>query len=151
MSTDYRSRVEAAVGTVDFVTPEQLRLVDVTVGLIESQRDAFVERFREELDRLSPTTRALLSAADDIPLLAGAVRQLDSFVDRARALGARYRQQGVRAEHYEAIETALMRTLATFLDAGWDTATAAAWHRMFRLMAETMLEGSATGAFRTRR
>jgi hemoglobin-like flavoprotein len=133
------------------VTPEQLRLVDVTVGLIESQRDAFVERFREELDRLSPTTRGLISAADDIPLLAGAVRQLDSFVDRARALGARYRQQGVRAEHYEAIEIALMRTLATFLDAGWDTATAAAWHRMFRLMAETMLEGSATGAFRTRR
>jgi hemoglobin-like flavoprotein len=133
------------------VTPEQLRLVDVTVGLIESQRDAFVERFREELDRLSPTTRALFSAADDIPVLAGAVRQLDSFVDRARALGARYRQQGVRAEHYEAIEIALMRTLATFLDAGWDTATAAAWHRMFRLMAETMLEGSATGAFRTRR
>ncbi len=133
------------------MTPEQLRLVDVTVGLIESQRDTFVERFREELDRLSPTTRGLLSAADDIPLLAGAVRQLDSFVDRARALGARYRQQGVRAEHYEAIETALMRTLATFLDAGWDSATAAAWHRMFRLMAETMLEGSATGAFRTRR
>ena len=132
------------------MTPEQLRLVDVTVGLIESQRDAFVERFHEELDRLSPTTRALFSAAEDIPLLASAVRQLDSFVDRALALGIRYRQQGVRAEHYEAIETALMRTLATFLDAGWDTATAAAWHRMFRLMAETMLEGSVTGAFRTR-
>lgn len=132
------------------MTPEQLRLVDVTVGLIESHRDAFVERFHEELDRLSPTTRTLFSAAEDIPLLAGAVRQLDSFVDRARALGVRYRQQGVRVEHYEAIETALMRTLASFLDAGWDTATAAAWHRMFRLMAETMLEGSATGAFRTR-
>jgi len=132
------------------VTPEQLRLVEVTVGLIESHREAFVERFHEELDRLSPTTRALFSAAEDIPLLASAVRQLDSFVDRALALGIRYRQQGVRAEHYEAIETALMRTLATFLDAGWDTATAAAWHRMFRLMAETMLEGSVTGAFRTR-
>ena len=40
-----------------------------------------------------------------------------------------------------------MQSLAAVLDAGWDTATAAAWHRMFRLMAETMLEGSVTGAF----
>jgi hemoglobin-like flavoprotein len=141
------------------VTPEQLRLVDETVALIETHREAFIERFHRELDRLSPTTRALLSAdaieqgrklAEEIPILAGAVRQLDSFVERARALGARNRQSGVRIEHYVAIEAALMSTLASFLDAGWDNATAAAWHRMFRLMAETMLEGSATGVFRAR-
>jgi hemoglobin-like flavoprotein len=141
------------------VTPEQLRLVDATVALIESHRDAFVERFHQELDRLSPTTKALINSditeqarklAEEIPLLAGAVRQLDSFVERARSLGARNRQHGVQVEHYEAIETALMRTLASFLDSAWDTATAVAWHRMFRLMAETMLEGSAQGAFRLR-
>ncbi len=66
---------------------------------------------------------------------------------RAHELGVMHRGRGAAREHYDIIEAALNSALEAVLGERYDEPTAHAWHRLYRLMAETMLEGSAGVAF----
>ena len=49
-----------------------------------------------------------------------------------------HRGRGATREHYETVEEALSGALEAALGERWDTPTAHAWRRLYRLMAETM-------------
>jgi hemoglobin-like flavoprotein len=138
------------------MTPEQLELVSSTLADVETRSDAFSACFYEQLFASAPETRVLFGDEIDeqrdklvaeLLFLAGAVCDLPTFVERARDLGARHHRYGVRPGHYEVVEQAFLAALADALGAAWNETTLLAWQRLYRLMAETMLEGSCGPAF----
>jgi nitric oxide dioxygenase len=138
------------------MTPEQLDLVGSTLADVESNSEAFSACFYERLFALAPETRSLFpdNIADqrrklvgELSFLAEAVSDLPRFVERARDLGARHHRYGARSGDYEAAEQAMLIALAEALGPLWNQPTMYAWQRLYRLMAETMLEGSAGAAF----
>ena len=139
-----------------FMTPEQLELISETLPAIQANADTFAHHFYEGWFALAPETRDLMKGdlvaqgralVDEFLRLATAVATLDDFVCRAHELGVRNRGLGATREHYEMVEEALSGAFEAVLGDRWDPPTAQAWHRLYRLMAETMLEGSAGVAF----
>jgi nitric oxide dioxygenase len=138
------------------MTPEQLDLMGSTLADVENNSEAFSACFYERLFTLAPETRSLFpdNIADqrrklvaELSFLAEAVSDLPTFVERARDLGARHHRYGARPGDYEAAEQATLIALAEALGPLWNQPTMHAWQRLYRLMAETMLEGSAGAAF----
>jgi hemoglobin-like flavoprotein len=138
------------------MTPEQLELVRATLVEVEEDPDAFGARFYERLFASDPDARALFpermadqrrKLVEELALLAGMVSDMPAFVERAREMGARHCRHGVRSSHYVVMERALLLAFADLLGPRWDRATLLAWQRLYRLMAETMLEGSAGTVF----
>ena len=142
------------------MTPEQLHVIEETLPQIKAQADVFAARFYEECFVLWPEARSQVQGnlsergralVDEFIALSTSVHDMDAFVARAHALGVQHRSHGAHRLHYDQVETALMVALAAALDSRWDEPTAQAWHRLYRLMAETMLEGSAGIAFAPKR
>ncbi len=138
------------------MTPEQLELVGTTVAGVEADSEAFSARFYACFFELASEARELFpddlaeqrrKLVEELSFLVGAVSDLPEFVERACDLGARHHRYGVRPAHYEVVEQALLTALADALGPVWNRTTALVWQRLYRLMAETMLEGSAGAAF----
>jgi hemoglobin-like flavoprotein len=135
------------------MTPEQLDLITQTLPDIQAHAEGFSAEFYERCFILFPESRELVSGdlgralIDEFLRLASSVNDLDAFVARAHELGVMHRGWGASREHYDTIEEALSCALEATLGERYDEPTAHAWHRLYRLMAETMLEGSAGVAF----
>jgi nitric oxide dioxygenase len=138
------------------MTPEQLELIGTTVADVQDHAQSFSACFYERLFDLAPDTRAMFpddlaehrrKLVEELSFLAEGVSDLPSFVERARDLGARHHHYGVRPRHYDVVEQALLAALADALGPVWNPTTTLAWQRLYRLMAETMLEGSAGASF----
>lgn len=137
------------------MTPEQLTLVGATAAVVEADQERFSASFYDRLFAVAPSVRALFpddmddqrrKLADGFAFLVGAVHDVPTFVARAHVMGAAHRRQGVRPDHYQVVEAVLLGALADVLGAGWDDPTRLAWRRLYRLVAETMLEGAAAAA-----
>ena len=135
------------------MTPEQLEMVASTSAVIEESSERFAEAFYDVLFSAAPELRPMFpddmaaqraKLVDEVVFLAEVASDLDGFVARARALGARHRHYGVRAHDYDVVLTAMMSALQEILGEGYTAEVAAAWRLLYRLTAETMLEG-ATG------
>ena len=133
------------------MTPEQLALVRRTAEAIEVSRQDFGRRFYDHLFALDPSTRSLFPAdnsaqasrfTDEILALVAIAGDLPRFLDRARTLGERHARYGVHAADYSVIGDALVAAVADSAAADWSPLADAAWHRMFALIAEAMIEGA---------
>ena len=139
------------------MTPAQLQLIKKTLPEINARDDLFAAEFYRKCFDLWPETRSMMPGdltergralvAEFIALAACVSGDMDTFVARAHELGVRHRERGALREHYEVVEQALTAALSAVLEDGWDEPTAQAWHRLYCLMSETMLEGSAGIAF----
>lgn len=133
------------------MTPEQLDIVHRSVERIEAQSRRFADTFYNRLFEIAPHVRDLFpddltaqkgKLVDEVSFLASAAGDLPSFVARASDLGARHHGYGVHVADYDAVETALLAAVAEVLDVGADDPTIAAWTKLYRLIAETMIAGS---------
>lgn len=140
------------------MTPEQVENVQATVWAIEADPGTFATRFYERLFSLDPPVRELFpddmseqkgKVVEEVVFLAHAASDLDGFTLRARELGSRHRHYGVRAGHYPTVERAMLGALADLLGEAWGPDTEEAWQRLYRLVAETMLEGASGELFST--
>jgi hemoglobin-like flavoprotein len=138
------------------VTPEQLELVSSTLPRVRARGETFSACFLGRLFASAPETRALFtdtiaghraSLAAELSCLVEALSDLPAFVVRARDLGARLHAHGVRLDHYEVAEPAVLAGLAVAIGPGWTETTMVAWRRLYRLIVETMLEGAGGAAF----
>ena len=138
------------------MTPEQVDLVKSTVSVVQREAERFSMVFYDRLFELEPATRALFPSdlteqrgklVDELSFLAAAVGDLPAFIENARHLGARHHHYGVRPEHFEPVELALLEALASVLGESFTAEVERAWRRLYRLIAETMLEGSAGELF----
>ncbi len=137
------------------MTPAQLELVRATVGEVEGRADCFAASFYARLFALAPEARALFPAdmaaqrgklVDGFSFLVAVMGDVGALVGRARALGALHHRMGVRPAHYDVVEAALLAALGDVLGPAWNQPTMLAWQRLYRLVAETMLEGAAGAA-----
>jgi hemoglobin-like flavoprotein len=139
------------------VTPDQLALVRETASTIDAAGDSFAERFDDHLFARHPAARRLFpddttthrsQLTDEIVfLVAAAAADLPALLERARALGARHRHYGVRAADYPLAGEALVAAVGDVAGGAWSAEAAAAWRRMYALIAETMVEGASGELF----
>jgi hemoglobin-like flavoprotein len=131
------------------MTPEQIQMVEDTVGAVDLQilaADFYARAFRRdpallEMFTSDPTVQQARFAAELAEIVAS-IRRLDRFCPAVRALGARHRGYGVRAAHYRLMGEILLDALATALGSQWTPAVEEAWALAYALTAETMLAGA---------
>jgi hemoglobin-like flavoprotein len=138
------------------MTPEQRDLVISTLEVVEQAGAQFSIVFFDRLFELDPSIRVLFPSdlgrqraqlVPELSFFVAAVADLPAFIERARRLGALHHRGGARPEHYEVAEGALLAALSCVLGATFTTDVERAWRRLYRLIAETMLEGSASELF----
>jgi hemoglobin-like flavoprotein len=138
------------------MTPEQRELVQSTATIVEREAERFSTVLYDRLFALDAVTRTLFPAditqqraqlVDELSFLAAAIKDLPTFIEHARRLGARHHRYGVRPEHFELMEPALLEALRSVLGDEFTDDVERAWRRLYRLIAETMLEGSAGELF----
>jgi hemoglobin-like flavoprotein len=67
-------------------------------------------------------------------------------VPKLRELGARHVAYGAQPEHYPAVGTVLIASIAAIAGDAWTAEYEAAWAEAFEIVAATMLEGAETVA-----
>jgi NAD(P)H-flavin reductase/hemoglobin-like flavoprotein len=95
-------------------------------------RDLFPVSMAAQRDRL---LGALIKIVSDVD-------SLDSLVPFLRGLGRDHRKFGALAEHYDAVGTSLLVTLAHFSGSHWTNELAADWKAAYALIAQTMIEAA---------
>lgn len=138
------------------MTPEEIELILRDGDVVRADADGFAASFYDTLFEIAPATRSLfpedLSAqrgklVDELAFLIDAVAptrdgaSLDDFVERARALGRRHVDYGVRGSDYAPVQQALTAALRCHV-AGWGPDHQAAWDKLYRLIADVMREGA---------
>jgi hemoglobin-like flavoprotein len=132
------------------MTPEQLDTVGRTAAAVEDDADRFARAFYDHLFSNWPAVRALFpddlseqraKLVDEVVFLAEVASDFDGFAVRTRELGARHARYGVRADHYAAVESALLAALSSVLADRFTPEVSTAWRRLYGILAETMLDG----------
>jgi nitric oxide dioxygenase len=138
------------------MTPEQLDLIRTMTRTVEAEAERFSTLFYERLFALAPETRPMFpddmtiqrgKLSGELIFLADAAGDLPAFIERARELGWRHQTYGVQAQHYDTVRSALLGSLSEVLGARWTAEGEQAWGLLYRLIAETMLEGAAGSLF----
>jgi hemoglobin-like flavoprotein len=144
--------------TVTNVTPDQLDIVATTADRIEIDPRRFADAFYNHLFDIAPHTRQLfpddlaaqkVKVVEEFTFLANAAADLDAFVARASDLGSRHHDYGVHAADYSAVEAAMMAGIVAVLGAEATDEVLGAWRRLYRLIAETMIEGATSELYTT--
>ena len=133
------------------MTGEQINLVKASFAKIEPVAEEAAVLFYAKLFDLDPNLRTLFKGGIReqglklMQMLKLAVNSLDSIeelVPAVRALGARHAGYGVKDCHYDTVAKALLWTLERALRADFTAETRTAWTAVYRLLAETMKDGS---------
>ena len=95
-------------------------------------RDLFPVSMAAQRDRLLGALGKIVSEVD----------ALDSLVPFLRGLGRDHRKFGTIAEHYDAVGTSLLVTLAHFSGTNWTNELAADWKAAYALVAQVMIEAA---------
>jgi nitric oxide dioxygenase len=139
------------------MTPEQLRLVQVSYASLGDGASVMAAAFYERLFAADPTAAPLFTHgpdvmaekfADELAAIVQAITSYEVFAARVSDLAARHVVYGVQTHHYRAVGDALIAALAAQLGPAWDQDLDDAWRRAYNLVAETMM-GAAAGLART--
>lgn len=131
------------------MTTADIALVQGSFRRIVPIADQAAALFYARLFEINPSLRPLFhgNLQDQgrklIAMLAATVAMLEQpekLQPTLRALGARHVDYGVREEHYDSVGAALLWTLEKGLGGSFTTEVANAWARLYRLVADTMID-----------
>ena len=134
------------------MTPEQIRIVQITFAAVTPIADQAGMMFYDRLFTVDPSLRALFKGdiAEQsrtlMKMIAVAVNGLDkleTIVPAVQALGVRHAGYGVTGEHYNTVAAALLWTLGQGLGDGFTPEVEAAWVAAYTLLATTMQAAAA--------
>ncbi len=135
-----------------FMESDPVFLVQSTFELIAPQADAFAAIFYQRLFALSPEIATLFVTTDMatmrlmlMRMIGVTVRGLHNLVKllpEIRHLGSRHAGYGVRQEHFDYAETALIGALAEHLGDAFRPEVEQGWREVFGLIRRTMIGGS---------
>jgi hemoglobin-like flavoprotein len=141
------------------MTPDELTLVTESAAVAFADPDCLAHSLSDHLYAVAAPTASLFANGTEgqraelvaeLGRVVAAATDLDSFVAQARGLGRRHARYGVEPGDYEHGRVALLAALADALGPDWTSAHVAAWSKLYRLLAETMLDGAAAGMFSAR-
>jgi hemoglobin-like flavoprotein len=135
------------------MNPEDVRLVRQSFAQVAPMADTTAEVFYKKLFELDPTLRPLFrtdltqQGRKLMQMLDAAVALLDrpqALVPTLEGLGRRHAGYGIRDEHYDTMEVALILTLQQGLGPAFTREARSAWIALFDLVAGTMKRAAAT-------
>jgi hemoglobin-like flavoprotein len=135
----------------DFMTNEQINLVQASFEKIAPIADHAAALFYAKLFDLDPHLHRLFKGDMKeqgkklMQVISTAVENLeriDEFVPHIKAMGARHSGYGVEEKDYETVGEALLWTLEKALSKDFTAETRAAWTTVYKLLADTMKQGS---------
>ncbi len=130
------------------VNPSQIELVRRTHAQVEAVAGQAGSAFYRHLFQLEPAARALFAATEAdqgrklMDMIASLVEALEAparFYALCHDLGNRHACYGVAEAHYDAVGTALLRTLREQLGPGFAGPVEEAWAALYGEIAETMM------------
>ena len=133
------------------MTPEQIELVQQSFAALEPHGDELAANFYDRLFTLDPSARSLFSTEpavqrqkfiDELSAIVWSISNLDTFLDRTMALGARHVEYGTNTAHYEIVREALLGAIAEQQGDQHTPDHGDAWRVAYNLVAETMMMGA---------
>ena len=134
------------------VTPRQIEVIRSTWASVEPISETAAGLFYDRLFELDPVIKRLFARTDMaaqrrilMQTFAVIVASLDEFNTLApviRALGQVHAGYGVREEHYDTVEAALLWTLDRGLGDAFDDEAADAWATAYEAIASLMVEAA---------
>jgi nitric oxide dioxygenase len=130
------------------VTPQQIEQVQASFAKVEPIADQAAALFYRRLFETAPEVRALFKGDMNIQgrkLMAAIATVVNSLGDTAAVapavceLAKRHVAYGVRPEHYELVEGALLWTLEQGLGDDYSPAVSAAWAAAYGALSEMMI------------
>jgi hemoglobin-like flavoprotein len=134
------------------LTPDDVALVRASFAKVAPIKDTAADLFYDRLFEIAPQVRGLFPndlAAQKGKLMAmiatavGGLDDLPALVPAVKALGARHAGYGARPEHYQPVAEALLWTLGKGLGDAYTPDVAAAWAKVYGVLAATMQAGAA--------
>jgi len=138
------------------MTPDELALVTESAAVAFADPDRLADSISHHLFAIAAPTATLFANGTErqraelvaeLGRVVATATDLEAFVVRARGLGHRHARYGVEPGDYEHGGIALLAALADALGPDWTPAHEAAWRKLYRLIAETMLDGATAGMF----
>jgi len=136
------------------MTPEQIRLVRHTFGLMQPKAEVVALVFYQRLFLLDPALRPLFKTDIEqqsrklMEMLAAMIDLLEKplvFAPFVQELGRRHVGYGVKDQHYATVGTALLEALARALGDTFTPEARRAWTTLYSLVATTMIDAAAAG------
>jgi hemoglobin-like flavoprotein len=133
------------------LTPHQVVLVQSTFRTIQPMTATAAELFYKRLFEIEPATATLFKGDMNqqgrrfMQVLAAAVGSLSSMstlVPIVQRLGLRHAAYGIRAEHYDSVQQALLWTLALILQDEYTDEVRSAWATAYAMLAGVMKEAA---------
>lgn len=133
------------------LTPQQVVLVQSTFRTVQPMAATAAELFYKRLFEIEPATAALFKGdmtqqgRKFIQVLAVAVGSLSSMstlVAIVQRLGLQHAGYGVKAEHYDSVQQALLWTLALILQDEYTDEVRSAWATAYAMLAGVMKEAA---------
>ena len=133
------------------LTPEQCRLVRLSVESLRDQADPLSLLFYGKLFELDPSASRLFhhdlaqngrKVIDTLAAVADSLADFDAVRPRLARLGRQHAEYGVRPEQYEIAAAALLWAIAQTLGADFDPPMRQAWSLAVASVAGAMLDGA---------
>ncbi|PTX97310.1 hypothetical protein DB346_20105 [Verrucomicrobia bacterium LW23] len=139
-----------------YLDSDPLYLVQSTFELLAPKADAFAIDFYEHMFALKPELEPLFVRVEMktmrimlvrmIALTVQGLHNLPSITPELRMLGQRHAGYGVREEHFDYAEAALLHALALHLGEAFIPRVRESWCEVFAIIRRSMLAGFAQGA-----
>lgn len=133
------------------ITRIQIRLVRRSFSLASTHTQQIAALFFDRLFELDPDLRPLFNYVDTeaqgervmrmLALVVSTLDNMDSFEPAVKSLGERHINYGVRDEHYQTFNAALLWALEQSLGTDFTPAMREAWRTALALMSKTATDG----------
>jgi hemoglobin-like flavoprotein len=133
------------------LTPQQVVLVQSTFSTIQPMAATAAELFYKRLFEIEPAAAALFRGdmkeqgrrfMQVLAVAVGSLSNIPSLVPIVQQLGLRHANVGVKAEHYDSVQQALLWTLALILQDEYTDAVRSAWATAYAMLAGIMKEAA---------
>jgi len=133
------------------LTPHQVRLVQSTFSTVQPMTATAAELFYKRLFEIEPAAAALFKGdmrqqgrrfMQVLAVAVGSLSNMSTLVPIVQRLGLRHAHVGVRAEHYDSVQQALLWMLALILQDEYTDEVRSAWATAYAMLAGIMKEAA---------
>lgn len=148
---DQRERRNFHKSLEDLIPLSDIKVLEVSFGLIQPQATEFASKFYKNLFTDYPQLQPLFAYTQievqekklitALVLVINNLRKLTYLKNLLKDLGARHVRYGTIREHYPMVGTTLLKTLESFLGKEWTPEVKRVWKNGYEAIANLMLEG----------
>ena len=133
------------------LTPRQVELVQSTFCTVQPMAATAAELFYKRLFEIEPAAAALFKGdmrqqgrkfMQVLAVAVGSLSGMSTLVPIVQRLGLKHASYGIRAEHYDSVQQALLWTLALILQDEYTAEVRSAWATAYAMLAGVMKEAA---------